>query len=229
LDVALHNLPVTFALDRAGITGDDGASHNGMWDLSILQVVPGLRIAAPRDGSRLRELLREAVDTSDGPTCVRFPKGPVPDDIDPLVRSGGMDVLAKGDTDDVLLVAVGPMAGECVAAARRLADHGVGVTVVDPRWVKPLEPELAAWASRHRLVAVVEDCGAAGAVGDAVGRLLRHHRVATPLRTFGLPQRFLPHAKRAQLLLDAGLGAADIAEEICASLAGAPDRLVEVG
>jgi 1-deoxy-D-xylulose-5-phosphate synthase len=229
MDVALHNLPVTFALDRAGITGDDGASHNGMWDLSILQVVPSLRVAAPRDGSRLRELLREAVDTSDAPTCVRFPKGPAAEDIDALARVDGMDVLARGEAEDVLLVGVGAMAGECVTAAQRLSERGIGATVVDPRWVKPLEPVLAVWASRHRLVTVVEDCGVAGAVGDAVGRLLREHRVGTPLRTFGLPQQFLPHAKRAQLLVDVGLTADDIAQEITASMAGGRDRLVEVG
>jgi 1-deoxy-D-xylulose-5-phosphate synthase len=229
MDVALHNLPVTFALDRAGITGDDGASHNGMWDLSILQVVPSLRVAAPRDGSRLRELLREAVDTSDAPTCVRFPKGPAAEDIDALARVDGMDVLARGEAEDVLLVGVGAMAGECVTAAQRLSERGIGATVVDPRWVKPLEPVLAVWASRHRLVTVVEDCGVAGAVGDAVGRLLREHRVGTPLRTFGLPQQFLPHAKRAQLLVDVGLTADDIAQEISASMAGGRDRLVEVG
>ncbi|WP_425563920.1 1-deoxy-D-xylulose-5-phosphate synthase, partial [Nonomuraea longicatena] len=167
MDVALHRLPVTVVLDRAGVTGDDGASHNGMWDLSILQVVPGLRVAVPRDGERLTELLREAVAVDDAPTVVRFPKGPVAETIEPVGKLGAMDVLSADSSEsgaDVLLVGVGPMAHICLEAARLLDAQGISATVVDPRWVMPLDEELVPAAAAHRLVVVVEDNGRVGAV-----------------------------------------------------------------
>ncbi len=142
MDVALHQCGVTFVLDRAGVTGDDGASHNGMWDMSVLQVVPGLRIAAPRDATRLRELLNEAVEVDDAPTIVRFPKGPPPDDIEAVGKAGGADVLVRSGTRDVLIVAAGAMAATAVDVAGRLVAQGIGVTVVDPRWVKPVDPAI---------------------------------------------------------------------------------------
>ncbi|KFG77051.1 1-deoxy-D-xylulose-5-phosphate synthase [Streptomyces mutabilis] len=222
MDVALHRLPVTFVLDRAGVTGNDGPSHNGMWDLSILQVVPGLRIAAPRDAGRLRQLLREAVAVDDGPTVVRFPKGSVGADVEAVDRMGEMDVLLRkpglsrvaGGPEDVLIVAVGAMAGPCVEAASLIAAHGLGVTVVDPRWAKPLDTELVGAARRYRLVATVEDNGRVGGVGDAVARMLRDAEITTPVVTLGLPQTFLDHAKREQILGDAGLTPQGIAREI---------------
>jgi 1-deoxy-D-xylulose-5-phosphate synthase len=219
MDVALHKLPVTFVLDRAGVTGNDGPSHNGMWDLSILQVVPGLRIAVPRDGARVRELLREAV-AADGPTALRFPKGAVAPDLAAIDMVAGMDVLARTGEPDVLIVAVGAMAGTCAEVADRLAAQGIGVTVIDPRWVKPLPAELAGLAARHRLVAVVEDNGRVGAVGDAVARLLRDACVdGTPVRTFGIPQEFLGHAKRDMILADVGLTPQDLARDITEAVA----------
>ena len=208
MDVALHRLPVTFALDRAGVTGPDGASHNGMWDGSILQVIPGLRIAAPRDAVRLAELLNEAVAVSDGPTVVRYPKGTVGGEAEAIGKLGGMDVLhcpAAEAAPDVLLVGAGPMAITCLETAVRLGDQGIGVTVIDPRWVKPLDEALTEAAAAHRLVVTVEDNGRAGGFGDAVCRLLRDAGVATPARTFGLPQEFLEHGKRDEILADAGL------------------------
>jgi 1-deoxy-D-xylulose-5-phosphate synthase len=228
LDVALHRLPVTFVLDRAGVTGSDGPSHNGMWDGSILQVVPGLKIAAPRDAARLAELLREAVGTHDGPTVLRFPKGAPGPDIPAVGTIGGMDVLHRpGDAAgqasppvrDVLLVGAGPMAGVCVEAAGRLADQGIGVTVVDPRWLKPVDPALAAEAARYRLVATVEDNGRAGGFGDAVARALRDAGVDTPVRTFGLPQEFVAHGKREEILAEAGLVPQHLAREITEAVA----------
>jgi 1-deoxy-D-xylulose-5-phosphate synthase len=208
MDVALHRLPVTFALDRAGVTGPDGASHNGMWDGSILQVIPGLRIAAPRDAVRLAELLNEAVAVSDGPTVVRYPKGTVGGEAEAIGKLGGMDVLHRPAAEaapDVLLVGAGPMAITCLETAVRLGDQGIGVTVIDPRWVKPLDEALTEAAAAHRLVVTVEDNGRAGGFGDAVCRLLRDAGVATPARTFGLPQEFLEHGKRDEILADAGL------------------------
>jgi 1-deoxy-D-xylulose-5-phosphate synthase len=228
MDVALHKLPVTFVLDRAGITGNDGPSHNGMWDLSILQVIPGLRIAVPRDGARVRELLREAIAVTDAPTALRFPKGPVAPDLEAIDTVGGMDVLAQageevgsgGVMSRVLIVAVGPMAGVCAEVAERLTAQGIGVTVVDPRWVKPLPDELAQLAARHRLVAVVEDNGRVGGVGDAVARLLRDAGVyEPPVRCFGIPQEFLDHAKRGVILADIGLTPQDLARDITESVA----------
>ncbi|MFE3453842.1 1-deoxy-D-xylulose-5-phosphate synthase [Nonomuraea sp. NPDC059194] len=218
MDVALHRLPVTVVLDRAGVTGDDGASHNGMWDLSILQVVPGLRIAVPRDGERLTELLREAVAVDDAPTVLRFPKGPVAETVEAIGRLGEMDVLREGEPD-VLLVAVGPMAHVALEAARLLDAQGINATVVDPRWVKPLDEALVPAAAAHKLVAVVEDNGRVGGVGDAVARLLRDNDVDVPVRTFGIPQRFLDHAKRPKILGYAGLTGQDLARDITEAVA----------
>jgi 1-deoxy-D-xylulose-5-phosphate synthase len=222
MDVALHKLPVTVVLDRAGVTGPDGPSHNGMWDGSIMQVVPGLRIAAPRDAVRVVELLNEAVAISDGPTVLRYPKGTVGDEADAVAAMGTMDVLSApaGELgEDVLLVGAGPMAIVCLQAAQRLADHGIGVTVVDPRWLKPVDVALVAAARRHRLVAVVEDNGRAGGFGDAVCRLLRDHDVDTPAKTFGLPQEFLEHGERAEILAEAGLTPQHLAREITEAVA----------
>src|ERR1022692_3282096 len=184
MDVAMHKLPVTFVLDRAGVTGPDGASHHGMWDGSLLQIVPGMRVAVPRDGTRLVELLREAVAVSDGPTALRFSRGTAPADIPAIGKLGGVDVLgtpADGTGQDVLLLAAGPMAAIAVEVAGRLAGQGIGVTVVDPRWVKPVDEALADAAAEHRLVVTVEDNGTVGGFGDAVARCLRDTDTNTPI------------------------------------------------
>jgi 1-deoxy-D-xylulose-5-phosphate synthase len=201
-----------------------------MWDMSILQVVPGLRLAAPRDASRLVELLGEALEVADAPTVVRFPKGPVEPDIAAVDRVGGCDVLVRSAERDVLLVAVGAMGAAGVDAAERLAAHGVGVTVVDPRWVKPVDPALVGIAREHRLVVTVEDNGRVGGVGSAIAQSLRDAGVSTPLRDFGIPQRFLEHAKRAKILSDVGLTGQDLAREIAGIVAAldtqAPHQIV---
>jgi 1-deoxy-D-xylulose-5-phosphate synthase len=222
MDVALHKLPVTVTLDRAGVTGPDGASHNGMWDGSILQVVPGLRVAAPRDGSRIAELLNEAVEVTDGPTVVRWPKGTVGAEAEAVGTIGRMDVLARpapGLGKDVLLLGAGPMAVTCVEVAKRLSDHGIGVTVVDPRWTKPVDEAVAGEARLHRLVAVVEDNGRAGGFGDAVARLLRDHDVDMPVKTFGLAQEFLDHGSRDEILEHAGLTPQHLARQLTEAVA----------
>ena len=222
MDVALHKLPVTVTLDRSGVTGPDGASHNGMWDGSILQVIPGLRIAAPRDGSRIAELLGEAVEVSDGPTVLRWPKGTVGPEAEAAGQLGTMDILATPGPDsstDVLLLGAGPMAVTCVEVARRLEDHGIGVTVVDPRWVKPVDEAVIGAARKHRLVAVVEDNGRSGGFGDAVSRLLRDHDVDTPVKTFGLPQEFLAHGSRDEILERAGLSPQHLARQLTEAVA----------
>jgi 1-deoxy-D-xylulose-5-phosphate synthase len=219
MDVALHRCGVTFVLDRAGVTGDDGPSHNGVWDLSILQVVPGLRIAAPRDSATLVDLLDEALDVSDAPTVVRFPKATVGPDLPALARDGECDVLARSGPTDVLLVSVGAMAPVGLDTSDRLVAQGVGVTVVDPRWVKPVDPALVALARRHRLVVTVEDNGRVGGVGAAIAQEFRDSGVAVPVRDFGIPQRFLQHAKRPAVLTDVGLTGQALAREIAGLVA----------
>ncbi|MFE2074421.1 MULTISPECIES: 1-deoxy-D-xylulose-5-phosphate synthase [Streptomyces] len=219
MDVALHRCGVTFVLDRAGVTGPDGASHNGMWDMSILQVVPGLRIAAPRDAAQLRAQLREAVAVDDAPTVLRFPKESVGPDVPAVDRVGDMDVLHRGERPTVLLVAVGVMAQVCLGAAELLASGGTSSTVVDPRWVKPVDPALPRLAAEHRLVAVVEDNSRASGVGSAVAQALADAGVDVPVRQFGIPDQFLAHAKRSEVLADIGLTPVEIAGRISASLA----------
>jgi 1-deoxy-D-xylulose-5-phosphate synthase len=193
-----------------------------MWDGSILQVIPGLRVAAPRDGSRIAELLNEAIEVSDGPTVVRWPKGSVGAEAEAVGRLGRMDVLAgpaPGLGRDVLLLGAGPMAVTCVEVARRLADHGIGVTVVDPRWIKPVDEAVADEARGYRLVGVVEDNGRAGGFGDAVARLLRDHDVDVPVKTFGIPQEFLDHGSRDEILAHAGLTPQHLARQLTEAVA----------
>ncbi len=214
MDVALHQCGVTFVLDRSGVTGDDGASHNGMWDMSLLQIVPGLRLAAPRDAARLRELLDEAVEVSDAPTVVRFPKGPPPADMEAVGRVGGSDVLVRQGTKDVLVVAVGSMAEVGIDVAGRLTDQGIGVTVVDPRWVKPVDPALVELAAEYDLVVTLEDNGVAGGVGQSFLAALNEAGVRTPVRVHGIPQEFLDHAKRPAILERIGLTAQEVARGI---------------
>ena len=223
MDVALLSAPVTVTLDRAGITGDDGASHNGMWDLSVLGIVPGIRVAAPRDAATLREELAEAVAVADGPTAVRFPKGAVIESVPALERLGGVDVLARpapGCDDDVLLVGVGAFAALAVAAAVRLADQGIGVTVVDPRWVLPVPTELVRMAGQHRLVVSLEDGGRHGGFGWSLAAAMRDAEVDVPMRDLGIPQRFLDHGSRDEVLAELGLTAQDVARSVTGWAAG---------
>ncbi|OLR94956.1 1-deoxy-D-xylulose-5-phosphate synthase [Actinokineospora bangkokensis] len=216
MDVALHRQPVTVVLDRAGITGPDGASHHGMWDLSILGVVPGIHIAAPRDAATLREELREAVAIDDGPSVLRFPKATVGADITAVERVGGVDVLRRpaDGGQDVLLVTVGSFAELGLAAAERLSAEGIGVTVVDPRWVAPVPAALAEMAAHHRLVVTVEDSGRHGGFGWALAALLRDQDVDTPLRDLGIPNEFHAHGTRDEVLVSLGLTAQDVARRV---------------
>jgi len=218
LDVALHRLPVTFVLDRAGITGPDGPSHYGIWDMSVFGVVPGLRIAAPRDATRVREELREAVAIADGPTIVRFPTGAVPDDLPAVRRRGPVDILSEDDRPDVLLVPIGAMAHLGMEVAETLRAAGHGVTVADPRWVRPVPLELVAMAREHSLVVTVEDGVRAGGVGDALAKAMRDGGVRTPLRDLGVAGDWHPHGSRGEILADLGLTAEDVARDVLAML-----------
>ncbi len=228
MDCALHRAGVTFVLDRAGITGDDGASHNGMWDMAMLQVVPDLRIAAPRDEATLRAELREAVVVDDAVTVVRFPKGALGPAIPALRTENGYDVIAESGSPEVVIVAVGAFAPLCIDVAERLKAQGIGVVVVDPRWVKPVPVSLVPLAAAARLVVVVEDGIRVGGVGSAVSQLLRDSGVEVPLSMIGVPDRFLDQGKRAEVLAECGLTAQDISRTIVETMARRADADPEV-
>jgi 1-deoxy-D-xylulose-5-phosphate synthase len=219
MDVALHRAGVTFVLDRAGITGDDGASHNGMWDMSLMRIVPGLHLAAPRDEPTLREALRTAVDIDDAPSVVRYPKSPLPDPLPAIDTVDGVDVLARHDgTPSVLVVGVGPMARTAVEVGRLLAAEGVGSTVVDPRWVLPTPPALVKLAGEHSRVLVLEDGLVEGGVGAVLGQRCTEAGVGAPVATAGVPLTFLDHASIAQVQEALRLRAEDLAHDLLADL-----------
>ena len=221
MDVALHRAGVTFVLDRAGVTGPDGPSHHGMWDLSILQVVPHIRLAAPRDAKRLREELQEAVAIDDAPTVIRFPKGSVAPELEATRRTtDGVDVLAEAPHQDVLIVAVGPMAHLAMDVRARLADQGIGATVVDPRWVVPVAPSIVDMARNHRIVVSIEDGIRVGGVGTRIRQELRAAGVDTAVDEIGLPDEFLDHASRGEILESTGLTSQHIARNLVAQVLG---------
>lgn len=221
MDVALHRAGVTFILDRAGITGPDGPSHHGVWDLAMLQLVPGIRINAPRDAIRLREALAEAVEVTDAPTVIRFPKGDAIDDVPALERlDDGVEVLWRGDSEDVLLIGIGPFASVAIDVAERLRAQGIGATVIDPRWVVPVKPSVVELAGRHRLVITLEDGIRVGGIGTRIRQVLREAGVDTAVDELGLPDEFIAHASREQILEDAGLTAAKIAQDVVSQVLG---------
>jgi len=235
MDVALHRLPVTVVLDRAGVTGDDGASHNGMWDMAILGVVPGLRVAAPRDATTLRAELREAVAWPEGPTVVRFPKTPLGGELPAVRTADGVDVLSESTADaavDVLLVSVGAVATDVVAAAEQIRAAGRSVRVVDPRWVQPLPSALVSMARGAGLVVTVEDGVVSGGVGARVSQLLRAAGVDTSTREIGIPARFLDHGKVTEVREQVGLTAGPVTSRVlgwCDAVLGpVPRAAVEV-
>lgn len=220
MDVALHRAGVTFVLDRAGITGDDGASHNGMWDLAMLTIVPRLRLAAPRDEPTLRAALRAAVDVDDAPTVVRYPKGTMGDPVPALEDVDGVDVLARhaGEGTRVLVVGVGAMVGTALAVGELVAAHGAAVTVVDPRWVLPVPASLVKLAGEHDHVVTLEDGVVDGGIGALVGQRAREANVTTPVQSFGVPAAFLEHASRDEIVDELRLGAHDVAADVLAAL-----------
>ena len=214
LDVALHGAGVTFVLDRAGVTGDDGPSHHGIWDLALTGIVPTLAVAAPRDGARLRQALAEALDINDRPTLLRFPKGAVHSDIPAFESRDGIDVLYRGESADVLLVSIGAMAPLAVEAASQAYREGVGVTVIDPRWVKPLPTSLVTMAQRYKSVVVIEDGIRHGGIASSLSEMFRDARLEVPVHSIGVPLEFIEHSKRAEILEDLGITAQQIAREI---------------
>jgi 1-deoxy-D-xylulose-5-phosphate synthase len=222
MDVALHRQGVTFVLDRAGITGPDGASHHGIWDIAMLRIVPGLRLAAPRDAARLTEELREAVDVTDGPTVLRFPRGGVGSDIPALRRlDDGVDVLREVSAEsvaDVLIVSVGPFAVQAEAVAERLAGQGISATIVDPRWVLPVPESIIGLAAEHSLVAVLEDGVEIGGVGSQIRSDLREADSRIGVVELGVPDEFLPQGSREEILAHVGLDVDTIAAKIFRAL-----------
>jgi 1-deoxy-D-xylulose-5-phosphate synthase len=224
LDCALHKAGVTFVLDRAGITGDDGATHNGIWDLSLLQVVPGLRIAAPRDEATLRAEFAEALLVDDAPTVLRYPKGALPA-LRPALRSvQGVDILADHGDQHVLIVSVGAFADLSCEVAERLQAQGIGSLVVDPRWVKPVPDAIVTLARVAKLVVVIEDGMRTGGVGSAVSQALRDANIEVLVRNIGIPDEFLDHGKRADLLKQFGLSPQEISRSIVESVSGNVQR-----
>jgi 1-deoxy-D-xylulose-5-phosphate synthase len=225
MDVALHRCGVTFVLDRAGITGPDGPSHHGMWDMSILQVVPGLHLAAPRDGSRLRDALVRSLTIDDAPSVIRLPKEQVSLDFPAVDQLDGMDILLKTEQPRVLVLGVGPLAVTAVAVGQRLSDQGIGVTVVDPVWVLPVNPALIALAADHDLVITIEDNVVVGGWGARLAQELRSAGLDTPVREFGIPQAFLPHGGRGELLKEIGLSPQNIARYAVEAIVRADEPL----
>jgi 1-deoxy-D-xylulose-5-phosphate synthase len=221
MDVALHKAGVTFVLDRAGVTGPDGPSHHGMWDLALLQVVPNIRLAAPRDATRLREELGEAVAVDDAPTVLRFSKGEVGTEYDAVRRTAdGVDVLREAAHKDVLIVTVGPMVKMGLEVAERLAAQGIGATVIDPRWVVPVAPSIIEFADSHRIVVTIEDGVRVGGIGTRIRQDLRAAGVDTPLTELGLPDEFLSQGTRAQILERVGLTPQKIARDVVSQVLG---------
>jgi 1-deoxy-D-xylulose-5-phosphate synthase len=214
LDVALHKAGVTFVLDRSGITGDDGPSHHGIWDLALTGIVPTMHVAAPRDGARLKELLREAIEIKDAPSMIRFPKGAVQEDIPAFERRDGIDVLYRGESADVLMISVGAMAAIAVEAASSAYREGVGVTVIDPRWVKPLPQSLVRMAERYKSVVVLEDGIRHAGIGSSISEMFRDEGVLIPLHSIGVPLEFIEHSKRGEILNDIGITAQNIARSV---------------
>jgi len=214
LDVALHKAGVTFVLDRAGVTGDDGPSHHGIWDLALTGIVPTLHVAAPRDGERVRETLRESIDISDAPSLIRFPKGAVGPDIPAFERRDGIDVLYRGESADILLISIGAMAHLCVEAAAQAYREGVGVTVIDPRWVKPLPASLVTMARRYKSVVVVEDGIRHGGIASTISEMFRDANLGVPIHSIGVPLTFIEHSKRSEILSDLGITAKNISNQL---------------
>ena len=214
LDVALHHAGVTFVLDRAGITGDDGPSHHGIWDLALTGIVPHMFVGAPRDGARLKEILRECVNIEGAPSMIRFPKGAIPADIDAIERVSGIDILHKSSTPQVLVISVGSMASMALEVAHLAKAQSIEITVVDPLWVKPISPALISLCADYSTVVVMEDgikhAGIASTISEALGATGN----ACVVHSIGVPLEFIEHSKRNEILEDLKITPADVVQQI---------------
>ncbi|MDQ6798068.1 MAG: 1-deoxy-D-xylulose-5-phosphate synthase [Actinomycetota bacterium] len=222
LDVGLHRLPVVFCVDRAGITGDDGPSHHGVLDMALLTKVPGMTVFAPSSSQEVEVMLGAALGRVDGPTAIRWPKGParqVPSD---QVGSGFSARLVRQGTD-VCILAVGKLVEAAEEAAAKLALEGVSATVWDARVVKPLDPTMITDAASHPLVVTVEDGIREGGAGSAMASAiasLSPGRPSAPVLVMGIPDRYIPQGKASVILADLGLDGPGIVRAVSGALAG---------
>ncbi len=214
LDVALHKAGVTFVLDRAGITGDDGPSHHGIWDLALTGIVPNMHVGAPRDGARLKEILRECVNISDAPSMIRFPKGAIPADIQAIERVSGADVLHRGNSKQALLSSIGSMASMALEVAQLAHQQGIEITVVDPLWVKPISPAIIAMCADYDTVVVMEDGIKHAGIASTISETLREAGNSCILHSIGVPLEFIEHSKRNEILEDLEITPAAIVQQI---------------
>ena len=214
LDVALHNAGVTFVLDRAGITGDDGPSHHGIWDLALTGIVPNMRVGAPRDGARLKEILRECVSIENAPSMLRFPKGAVPADIPAVERIAGADLLHRAASKKVLLISIGAMATMALEIAQIAKEQSLDITVIDPVWVKPISPAVIAMCSEYSTVVVLEDGIKHAGIASAISESLRDAGINCSLHSIGVPLEFIEHSKRNEILDDLEITPAAIVQQI---------------
>jgi 1-deoxy-D-xylulose-5-phosphate synthase len=214
LDVALHNAGVTFVLDRAGITGDDGPSHHGIWDLALTGIVPHMHVGAPRDGARLRELLRQCIAIDNAPSMIRFPKGAIPADIPALERVSGIDVLHRGDTNQVLVISIGSMASMALEVAQLAHKESIDVTVIDPLWVKPISSHVTALCAKYSTVVVMEDGIKHAGIASTISEALREAGSSCSVHSIGVPLEFIEHSKRNEILEDLEITPAAIVRQI---------------
>jgi len=214
LDVALHNAGVTFVLDRSGITGDDGPSHHGIWDLALTGIVPNMHVGAPRDGARLKEILRQSVAIQNAPSMIRFPKGAVPADIPALERISGTDILHRGANKQVLLISVGSMASMAMEVAGLAKKQSIEITVIDPLWVKPISPDVIAMCGQYGTVIVMEDGIKHAGIASTISEALREAGSNCVLHSIGVPLEFIEHSKRNEILEDLAITPAEIVQQI---------------
>ena len=214
LDVALHNAGVTFVLDRAGITGDDGPSHHGIWDLALTGIVPHMHVGAPRDGARVKELLRQCIAIDNAPSMIRFPKGAIPADIPALERVHGIDVLHRGDTNQVLVISIGSMAAMALEMAQLAHKESIEVTVIDPLWVKPISSNLTALCAKYSTVVVMEDGIKHAGIASTISESLREAGSPCVVHSIGVPLEFIEHSKRNEILEDLKITPAAIVQQI---------------
>jgi 1-deoxy-D-xylulose-5-phosphate synthase len=214
LDVALHNAGVTFVLDRAGITGDDGPSHHGIWDLALTGIVPHMHVGAPRDGARLRELLRLCIAIDNAPSMIRFPKGAIPADIPAVERVSGIDFLHRGSAQQVLIISVGSMAAMALDVAQLAHKQGIEVTVIDPLWVKPISSNVTALCARYSTVVVMEDGIKHAGIASTISEALREAGSDCFVHSIGVPLEFIEHSKRNEILDDLAITPAAIVQQI---------------
>ncbi len=214
LDVALHNAGVTFVLDRAGITGDDGPSHHGIWDLALTGIVPHMHVGAPRDGARLKELLRQCIAINNAPSMIRFPKGAIPADIAALDRVDGIDILHRGNTNQVLVISIGSMASMALEVAQLAHEESIEVTVIDPLWVKPMSSNVTALCAKYATVVVMEDGIKHAGIASTISESLREAGSQCSVHSIGVPLEFIEHSKRNEILDDLKITPAAIVQQI---------------